>query len=229
LEGLDIIAMGDVANEMYFLAHGTVDVVIYAGGKEMVVASLKDGDCFGEAALLTNSLRSATIRAKTTCELFVLSRTDFDYVLSFSNELKDIMKQITILRVSAATRRRFRVLMEALSGVPWFEAQQLLHAWKENCVEALVQAQMASFFQAEQMTIGGTEKLGSISSNVGIRHEVEMNANELESSEPSAAINEHHHLASQIGNLQKKFGSVRSPDSTQLPGTPDGSVEIDIR
>ena len=87
--GSDIITMGDVASEMFFIARGTVNVVIISKeGAEIVVAKLNAGDCFGEAALLTNNLRSATIRAQTNCELFTLTRNDFDYVLSFSEELR---------------------------------------------------------------------------------------------------------------------------------------------
>jgi len=147
-KGLDIIAMGDVANEMYFIARGKVEVIINEGGKELVVATLDEGACFGESALLTHALRSATIRAATTCELFVLARSDFDHLLSFSKELTDNMKKIAILRLSVDTRRRFKILLESLNGIPWFQAQQHIRLWREHTTISMEEAQYANIFNA---------------------------------------------------------------------------------
>ena len=75
---LNIFTQGTVGTEMFFLITGTVEVVV-GGGK--VVAELSDGAFFGEGALvMSDGKRNATIRAKTDCDCFVLSKDDLEKV-----------------------------------------------------------------------------------------------------------------------------------------------------
>lgn len=76
--GEQIIKKGDIGREMYVLARGEVEV-LDDGGK--VIKTLKDGDFFGEIGVLTSQPRTATVRAKTGCDLFVLDQTDFVRIL----------------------------------------------------------------------------------------------------------------------------------------------------
>ena len=43
---------------------------------------LKDGECFGEMALLLNQPRSATVRAVSDCDLLVLEADDFRRIVA---------------------------------------------------------------------------------------------------------------------------------------------------
>ena len=45
--------------------------------KGEIVNQLQDGQFFGEVALLLSTARTADVRAKTLCDLFVLSQNDF--------------------------------------------------------------------------------------------------------------------------------------------------------
>lgn len=76
-----ILRKGDVGGEMYFVARGEVEVL---GGDaaDQVVATLGEGDFFGEAALLHSAPRNATVRAKSYCDLFALEKASFDRVLA---------------------------------------------------------------------------------------------------------------------------------------------------
>jgi glucose-6-phosphate 1-dehydrogenase len=76
--GEQIIRKGDIGREMYVLARGEVEV-LDDGGK--VIKTLKDGDFFGEIGVLTSLPRTASVRAKTGCDLFVLDKTDFSRIL----------------------------------------------------------------------------------------------------------------------------------------------------
>lgn len=75
---------------MYFIAKGSVEVVSEDGIQ--IFRRLSDGDFFGEIALLLHRLRTASVRAATHCDLFVLTRKDFNVVLkrfpSFRAEMK---------------------------------------------------------------------------------------------------------------------------------------------
>eukprot|EP01062_Namystynia_karyoxenos_P005194 TRINITY_DN11830_c0_g2_i1.p1 TRINITY_DN11830_c0_g2~~TRINITY_DN11830_c0_g2_i1.p1 ORF type:complete len:1304 (+),score=331.94 TRINITY_DN11830_c0_g2_i1:102-3914(+) len=78
-----IINIGDQGSEMYFIIHGFAEVVIPMDkhdldAGEIIVATVKRGDFFGEVALLMpGAPRTATIRALTYCDLFRLGVDDF--------------------------------------------------------------------------------------------------------------------------------------------------------
>jgi len=59
---------------MYIIESGTVSVTFEP--TDQVLAELHDGEFFGEMALLTESPRSATARAKTYCKLLFFSQSD---------------------------------------------------------------------------------------------------------------------------------------------------------
>lgn len=76
----DIILMeDDQTNQSFFLiVKGEVKVVLTAeDGREAILASLKEGDFFGEMALLDGEPRSATVRAVEDSRLFTIRREDF--------------------------------------------------------------------------------------------------------------------------------------------------------
>src|SRR5579864_554022 len=72
------IRKGEIGREMYLISRGEVEVIDGAG---KVVATLGEGNFFGEISLLTSASRNATVRAKTYCDLFVLDKSDFTRVL----------------------------------------------------------------------------------------------------------------------------------------------------
>ncbi len=76
--GETIIQKGDIGREMYLLVRGEVEVM---GDGSGVVETLKEGAFFGEIALLLSTPRNASVRAKTSCDLFVLDKADFDRIL----------------------------------------------------------------------------------------------------------------------------------------------------
>lgn len=58
------------------------------------VASLKEGDIFGEMALLDGAPRSATVTCETACRLFMLRRDDFQAILKLNPEFSEQIKLI---------------------------------------------------------------------------------------------------------------------------------------
>lgn len=92
LPSVYIMRKGEIGKEMFFLSRGNVEVVSEDGS--VVYASLKDGSFFGEMALLFNSKRSASVRSVGYCDLFVLTKQDFDQVmLQFPEQKKIVMTE----------------------------------------------------------------------------------------------------------------------------------------
>jgi glucose-6-phosphate 1-dehydrogenase len=88
----DVIIRKDAVNsELYLIARGEVEVVDGAGS---VVATLGEGNFFGERSLLTSDPPTATVRAKSYCDFFVLDKADFARALrerpQFRKSIMDI-------------------------------------------------------------------------------------------------------------------------------------------
>jgi len=73
--GTRIFAKGDPGNSMMAVLHGRVAITNPSpDGRQLVVAIFRDGDVFGEIALLDGKERSADATAATDCELLVVPR-----------------------------------------------------------------------------------------------------------------------------------------------------------
>ena len=71
--GSTIIEQGDISTTVYFLLSGTVHVLDYSSSARAVsYAALKEGDMFGEMAIIDGLPRSAWICAITSCRIATL-------------------------------------------------------------------------------------------------------------------------------------------------------------
>ena len=80
--GTEVIKQGDDGDFYYIISQGKCKVTRQsATGSSVTLATLKDGDAFGEEALLSEGKRNASIIAETDCHLMRLSKTDFEELL----------------------------------------------------------------------------------------------------------------------------------------------------
>eukprot|EP01063_Lacrimia_lanifica_P035836 TRINITY_DN6941_c0_g2_i1.p1 TRINITY_DN6941_c0_g2~~TRINITY_DN6941_c0_g2_i1.p1 ORF type:complete len:1223 (+),score=356.03 TRINITY_DN6941_c0_g2_i1:122-3790(+) len=79
----DVIEFGEVGQEMFFISTGVCEVLIPSGPDESFkqIAHLRDGDSFGEIALLRDTRRTAAVRTVTMCDLFMLAKDDFFQII----------------------------------------------------------------------------------------------------------------------------------------------------
>lgn len=80
LPGDFVVQAGERGDDMFFVSRGELEVLSKDG--QTVLARLKDGDFFGEIALILRQSRSASVRALTYCDLYRLDRDLFDRVLA---------------------------------------------------------------------------------------------------------------------------------------------------
>ena len=90
-----IVRRGDIGDSMYFIMEGEVEVDITPNP-----VRLKQGDFFGEIALVENVPRTATILSLTNCRLLVLETVDFERLTTQIPDLKDQIKRISDKRLS---------------------------------------------------------------------------------------------------------------------------------
>ena len=88
-----LIRQGDPGELFYLIRSGSVDVLIHDGMPEKKVAELKEGQYFGEAALITEEPRNATIVAREKSVFYALGKSDFRAVLETSATFEEELRQ----------------------------------------------------------------------------------------------------------------------------------------
>ena len=69
---------GDIGEEMYFIVRGRIQIIYECQrGTRTELAIRKDGEFFGETALINNQPRSASAKALSYCDMLVLARSGF--------------------------------------------------------------------------------------------------------------------------------------------------------
>lgn len=90
--GEKIFKAGDEGSCLYLIHSGVVEI-LSADGEH--IANLNEGGVFGERALISDGPRSATARAVSYCDLYLLPKDDFNRIISsypdFKNHLEHMM------------------------------------------------------------------------------------------------------------------------------------------
>ena len=88
-----IIKAGDIGSEMFIISHGSVDIFINPDEK---IATLSDGQIFGETALIKETTRNANVQSKGYCDLYKLTLQKFnEIVVRHPHLLSNIEKTTT--------------------------------------------------------------------------------------------------------------------------------------
>lgn len=83
---------------MFVIIHGEADVVIHANGTDTTVATLHAGEAFGEMCLLTGEKRSATVIAKTDCDLWEIDRAHLQPLIHENASLAERLSELLARR-----------------------------------------------------------------------------------------------------------------------------------
>ena len=90
--GTYIFRAGEIGRHMYFISHGMVEVISPDG--KTILATLGDGELFGEISLLFSQPRSASVRAMDYCDLYTLDKDNFERVLKHYPEFAKYIKGV---------------------------------------------------------------------------------------------------------------------------------------
>jgi uncharacterized membrane protein len=122
-EGAVIFAQGEVGDAMYLIEEGAVDIVAGTGSQRVTLASLFNGQYFGELSLLDGAPRSATAVAARPTLALALERDDFvefvrrrpEAALSIMHELGERMRATNELMTRTVSRNVVEETEENLS------------------------------------------------------------------------------------------------------------------
>ncbi len=117
VRGEMITKQGAVAHWLYIIRKGEAEVRVTAPGSDLSerVATLRDGDFFGEMGLLTGAPRAATLVALTDVECYRLDKDSFNDVLQRRPEVAQDLARVLARR---------RMELDAIVGELTEEAQR---------------------------------------------------------------------------------------------------------
>jgi len=99
-KGEKIISQNDPGQSMYLISSGVAQVAVQRDGRESILGELVSGECFGEISLLTGSPRTATVVAKTDCDIVEIDHTAMRDLLMQDPRLADHLSETLSTRRS---------------------------------------------------------------------------------------------------------------------------------
>ncbi len=86
---------------MFVLVTGEAAVNVLMDGQQTRVATLEDGDCFGEMSLLTGEKRSASVLAVNDCEVMEITKRTFGEIIAGDADLLQRLSELLAQRQMA--------------------------------------------------------------------------------------------------------------------------------
>jgi len=93
--GETLFQAGDAGDALYIVAKGGVEVIEDHPKGATVLAELGPGQAFGEMALLSDSPRTATVRASGGAELLAIEKQDFSDLVIRDPQLATVVEQLS--------------------------------------------------------------------------------------------------------------------------------------
>lgn len=95
-KGKVLIKEGDTTTQAYLLQSGRVGVFTEIEGRKIELAVLEAGEIIGESALISDSVRSASVEALEDCNLILISRAEFEERLDNSDRaIRAVVKMLS--------------------------------------------------------------------------------------------------------------------------------------
>ncbi|MCX7948843.1 MAG: cyclic nucleotide-binding domain-containing protein [Treponemataceae bacterium] len=94
-----IFAEGQPGDELYIIQKGAVKIVKIVDNNEVLLAVLRQGDIFGEMALLESKPRSASAIAYDDCTVLVVNRENFERMVGTQPQIISKLTQLLAERI----------------------------------------------------------------------------------------------------------------------------------
>jgi len=125
MKGAELARQGEASRGCFLIRAGAVEArVALPGGGSLAVAQFRDGDMFGEMALIERGVVSATVVAQSNVDAWFVNRDDFRaLVASREKSALDVQRSITRL-----LNDRLRLLNERVREYPAAEDRPVIEA-----------------------------------------------------------------------------------------------------
>jgi len=92
----NIVCEDEISEGIYFISRGEAEIISKDGKKSHGI--LKDGDYFGDLSLILGEKRTASVKSLSYCEIFVLTKEDFNRIKKDYPEFKEVLKKMSAER-----------------------------------------------------------------------------------------------------------------------------------
>lgn len=99
IAGEILFRQGDEGTALYFIDSGEVEIISEVGSDRNVIATLGEGQSFGEMALLHSDTRTATAVAKQETHLLKIGKEQFNALMEISPGLRKSVEQLNTRRI----------------------------------------------------------------------------------------------------------------------------------
>ncbi len=103
-----IVRQGEVSDGIYFISRGTLEVISDEGARTH--GMLESGEYFGDLSLLLGEKRTASVKAVTYCDVFLLTKADFNRIKGEYAEFREVLKAVS----SKKTEKMTTLLLEGV-------------------------------------------------------------------------------------------------------------------
>ena len=91
-----VFAEGEPGDSAYIVEQGRVELYALISGESVCIAKLREGDLFGEMALIDNQLRSATAIALPDTRLIAIPRKYVEDRIDVSDKLVSMLLRVVL-------------------------------------------------------------------------------------------------------------------------------------
>jgi hypothetical protein len=104
-----IISEGEAGDSLFVLTSGIVKAFVRnPAGKNVQVREMSEGAFFGEISILSGKPRTATITARTPCELLELDRSTLDSISKTHPHVREVLQQFYDERLKSEQDKKVR-------------------------------------------------------------------------------------------------------------------------
>ena len=89
----EIVREGEVGGEICFISQGKAEITTNEG--TIIHGTLESGDYFGDLSLILGEKRTASVKALTYCEIFVLGKKEFNSIKDEYPEIREVLKKMS--------------------------------------------------------------------------------------------------------------------------------------
>jgi len=101
-----VIRQGDESTDICILLSGEADIIYSVGEEQNYIATLKQGDIFGELVLINETKRTANIICKKSCDVLIIKYEDF---YAFYNKNPKIFS-LLVLNITRLVTKRLKMM-----------------------------------------------------------------------------------------------------------------------
>ena len=92
--GAIVVNQGEVPDRFYIVREGMLEVTAHEDGVERIIRAIGPGEFFGELAIALDTLRTASVVARTKTNLYTLSRVAFEKIVDSAPNFRKRLEQV---------------------------------------------------------------------------------------------------------------------------------------